>query len=37
MSEIILLRHHGSGQPMSDALRNRFMERLRRLDEGEDE
>jgi xanthine dehydrogenase accessory factor len=37
MSEIILLRHHGSGQPMSDALRSRFMERLRRLDEGEEE
>lgn len=37
MSEIILLRHHGSGHPMSDALRSRFMVRLRRLDEGEDE
>ncbi len=37
MSEIILQRHHGSGVPMSDALRSRFMERLRRLDESEEE
>lgn len=37
MSEIILLRHRGSAQPMSDALRSRFMQRLRRLDEGEEE
>ena len=35
MSEIILLRRNGSGVAMSEALRGRYMERLRRLDEGE--
>jgi xanthine dehydrogenase accessory factor len=33
MSEITLLHHGGSGTPMSDSLRTRFMNRLNRLDE----
>jgi xanthine dehydrogenase accessory factor len=35
MAEIIQLRHGGSGKAMSDPLRDRYMERLKRLDEGE--
>jgi len=35
MAEIIMLRHGGSGRAMSEPLRDRFMERLRRLDEEE--
>lgn len=33
MSEITLLRHNGTGTPMSDPLRARFAERLRRMDD----
>ena len=33
MSEITMLRHSGSGTAMSEALRNRYRERLLRLDE----
>jgi xanthine dehydrogenase accessory factor len=33
MAEIIKLRHNGSGIAMSDPLRERYMERLRHLDE----
>lgn len=33
LSEITLLHHGGSGTPMSDALRTRFLHRLNRLDE----
>ena len=33
MAEIIKLRHGGSGMPMSEPLRDRYMERLRRLDQ----
>ncbi len=33
MAEITLLRHNGTGIPMSDPLRARYMERLRRLDD----
>ena len=33
MAEIIKLRHNGSGIAMSEPLRDRYMERLRRLDE----
>ncbi|HET9921873.1 MAG TPA: XdhC family protein [Ktedonobacteraceae bacterium] len=36
MSEIVLLRRNGTGTAMSESLRNRYMERLRRLDEGEE-
>jgi xanthine dehydrogenase accessory factor len=36
MSEITLLRHGGSGIPMSDRLRARFMARLQRLDDDND-
>ena len=36
MSEIVLLRRNGTGHAMSEALRNRYMERLRRLDEGDE-
>lgn len=35
MSEIVLLRHGGTGVPLSNALRGRYMERLRRMDERE--
>ncbi len=35
MSEIIMLRYGGTGRPMSDPLRNRYMERLKRMDEEE--
>jgi xanthine dehydrogenase accessory factor len=33
MAEIIMLRHGGTGIAMSEALRGRYMERLRRLDQ----
>lgn len=33
MAEIIMLRHGGTGIPMSEPLRNRYMERLKRLDQ----
>lgn len=33
MAEITLLRHRGTGKTMSEPLRDRFMERLRRLDD----
>ena len=33
MAEITMLRHGGTGVAMSEALRNRYMERLKRLDE----
>ncbi len=33
MAEIIMLRHGGTGVAMSEPLRGRYMERLRRLDE----
>jgi xanthine dehydrogenase accessory factor len=33
LSEITLLHHGGSGTPMSDSLRTRFMQRLNHLDE----
>lgn len=33
MSEITLLRHGGTGKAMSEPLRERFMERLRRMDD----
>src|SRR5947207_11594328 len=33
MAEIIKLRHNGSGMAMSEALRARYMQRLKRLDE----
>jgi xanthine dehydrogenase accessory factor len=36
MAEIIKLRHGGSGIAMSEPLRERYMERLRRLDSGND-
>ncbi len=35
MAEITMLRHGGTGKTMSEPLRERFMERLRRLDESE--
>lgn len=35
MAEIIMLRHDGSGRAMSESLRGRFMERLKRMDEEE--
>ncbi len=35
MAEIIQLRHAGSGVAMSEPLRDRYMERLKHLDEGE--
>lgn len=35
MAEIVMLRHDGSGRAMSESLRSRFMERLRRMDEEE--
>jgi xanthine dehydrogenase accessory factor len=35
MAEIIQIRHGGSGVAMSEPLHDRYMERLRRLDEGE--
>lgn len=35
MSEIVLLRHHGSGKSLSDSLRQRYMQRLQHLDEDE--
>ena len=35
MAEIVMLRHDGSGRAMSESLRGRFMERLRRIDEEE--
>ena len=33
MAEIIMLRHGGTGKAMSETLRNRYMERLKRMDE----
>src|SRR5207245_3795339 len=33
MAEIVMLRHGGTGIAMSEPLRSRYMERLRRLDE----
>ena len=33
MAEIIMLRHDGTGIAMSEALRSRYMERLKRLDQ----
>jgi xanthine dehydrogenase accessory factor len=33
MAEITMLRHGGAGKAMSEALRTRYMERLKRLDE----
>ena len=33
MSEMIMLRHGGTGRAMSDALRDRYMERLNKMDE----
>ena len=36
MAEIIQLRHSGSGVAMSEPLRNRYMERLKRLDLDDD-
>ena len=33
MAEIIMLRHGGTGIAMSEALRGRYMERLKRLDD----
>ncbi len=33
MAEITLLRHSGTGKTMSEPLRDRFMERLRRMDD----
>lgn len=36
MAEITLLRHGGSGLPISDGLRARFIERLRRMDAEDD-
>ena len=33
MAEIIKLRHNGSGIAMSEPLRDRYMERLKHLDE----
>ena len=36
MSEIVLLRHAGTGQPLSDALRARYQARLQRLEEQND-
>jgi xanthine dehydrogenase accessory factor len=36
MAEIVMLRHDGSGQAMSESLRGRFMERLRRMDAEEE-
>ena len=35
MAEITMLRHGGTGKTMSEPLRERFLERLRRLDEAE--
>ena len=35
MAEIVMLRHGGSGRAMSESLRGRFMERLKRMDEEE--
>jgi xanthine dehydrogenase accessory factor len=35
MAEIVMLRHGGTGQAMSESLRHRYMERLQRLDEEE--
>jgi len=35
MAEITMLRHGGTGKTMSEPLRERFMQRLRRLDESE--
>ncbi len=37
LSEIALLHHGGTGTPMSDALRTRFIKRLNRLDENFEE
>jgi xanthine dehydrogenase accessory factor len=36
MAEIIMLRHGGTGIAMSEPLRSRYMERLRRMDQGDD-
>jgi len=35
MAEIIMLRHGGTGIAMSEPLRSRYMERLRRMDQGD--
>ncbi len=35
MAEIVMLRHGGTGHAMSESLRKRYMERLRRMDEEE--
>ena len=35
MAEIIMLHHGGTGLAMSESLRDRYMQRLKRLDEGE--
>ncbi|HEU0004170.1 MAG TPA: XdhC family protein [Ktedonobacteraceae bacterium] len=35
MSEITMLRHNGTGKTMSEPLRERFIQRLRRMDEAE--
>ncbi|HJT58201.1 MAG TPA: XdhC family protein, partial [Ktedonobacteraceae bacterium] len=37
MAEIVMLRHDGSGRAMSESLRGRFMERLRRMDAMDEE
>src|SRR5438552_6423172 len=34
MAEITMLRHGGTGVAMSEPLRNRYMERLRHMDQG---
>ena len=36
MAEIVMLHHGGTGQAMSEPLRNRYMERLRHMDEEEE-
>jgi xanthine dehydrogenase accessory factor len=36
MAEIVMLRHGGTGVAMSEPLRSRYMERLRRIDQGDD-
>ena len=37
LSEIVLLRHGGTGQPLSDSLRARYLARLQRLDDEDEE
>lgn len=36
MAEIVLLRHHGTGRPLSNSLRDRYKARLQRLDLSEE-